>query len=160
MRLSINLPALERLLAGDSELEVQLRQQVVENFAKKHLKTILNDETWKKASAAWQAELDSAVKKHLEEFSNEKEENADDLYTVRSVRWKFDDLVKKAVQASLDNAVEDRIEKYKAYWSRYIKEAVEKAMDQEIAQEVEKEIQRRLAAAAETSRGHAERSET
>ena len=149
MRLSINLPALERLLAGDSDLEVQLRQQVVENFAKKHLKTIFNDETWKKASAAWRAELDSAVKKQLEEFSNQKED-ADDPYTVRSVRWKFDDLVKKAVQASLDNAVENQIEKYKTYWSRHIKETVQKAMDQEIAQEVEKEIQRRLAAAAKT----------
>lgn len=43
--MTLTLPALERLLGGDSELEIQLRHQVVENFAKRHLRNLLVEDT-------------------------------------------------------------------------------------------------------------------
>jgi hypothetical protein len=45
MKIQINsLQALERLIGGDSQIEIEVRQSVAENFAKKHLKTLANNE--------------------------------------------------------------------------------------------------------------------
>ena len=43
VRLSLSLPALERLIGGDNQIEVELRQQIAEKFAERHLKCMLND---------------------------------------------------------------------------------------------------------------------
>lgn len=44
----LDVPALERLIGGDSEVEVQLRKGVVEEFAKRHLTAVLKEETFAK----------------------------------------------------------------------------------------------------------------
>jgi hypothetical protein len=44
-----NLEALERLIGGDTEVEIDIRKSVVENFVKKHLKGIANDTLVKQA---------------------------------------------------------------------------------------------------------------
>ncbi len=44
MKIQINsLTALERLIGGDAQIEIEVRQSVAENFAKKYLKTLAND---------------------------------------------------------------------------------------------------------------------
>lgn len=44
IKIQINsLEALERLIGGDNELEIEVRNSVVENFTKKHLKAIAED---------------------------------------------------------------------------------------------------------------------
>jgi hypothetical protein len=44
-----NLEALERLIGGDTEIEVDIRQNVVESFIRKHLKGIANETLVKQA---------------------------------------------------------------------------------------------------------------
>ena len=75
MKVSLTLPALERLIAGDTEIEVEILQQIAEQFAKRHLKTILNDATWKAASAQWHKELDASVKEVMQQLQGGR--NAD-----------------------------------------------------------------------------------
>lgn len=65
----LDVPALERLIGGDSEVEVQLRQGVVEEFAKRHLGAVLKDAAFAKFLAAerkvaetW---LEARVKEHI-----------------------------------------------------------------------------------------------
>ena len=38
MKIILDLPALERLIGNDTEIEVELRNSIVQAFAKKHLK--------------------------------------------------------------------------------------------------------------------------
>lgn len=38
-----SLEALERLLAGDTELEIEIRNSIIQNFSNKHLKGIANE---------------------------------------------------------------------------------------------------------------------
>lgn len=42
IKIQLTLPALERLLGGDSALEIELRHQVASQFADKHLKPLIN----------------------------------------------------------------------------------------------------------------------
>lgn len=44
-----SLDALERLIGGDAEVEIDIRQSVVERFVRKHLKGIANETLIKKA---------------------------------------------------------------------------------------------------------------
>ena len=49
LTLQINsLEALERLIGGDSEIEIDIRQSVAAAFAKKYLKAIVKEETFQK----------------------------------------------------------------------------------------------------------------
>ena len=43
VKIQLNLAALERLIGGSSEAEVELRQSVVENFTHRHLKALANE---------------------------------------------------------------------------------------------------------------------
>jgi phenylpyruvate tautomerase PptA (4-oxalocrotonate tautomerase family) len=49
--------ALERLIGGDTELEVSLRQSVAEDFAKRYLKGLVNTDLMQRAKAEVEATL-------------------------------------------------------------------------------------------------------
>jgi len=55
-----NLEALERLLGGDTEIEFDIRQNIVETFARKHIKTLVNDELISKATEGLKKEIEDA----------------------------------------------------------------------------------------------------
>lgn len=60
-KIQINsLEALERLIGNDNELEIDIRNNIVESFTKKHLKALVNTETIK--------DLESAVKKEVSSY--------------------------------------------------------------------------------------------
>ena len=62
VKVSLNVPALERLIGGDSAVEVELRKSIVQEFAKRHL---------------------TAVAKELkDEISKEKQRLFDEVFTV------------------------------------------------------------------------------
>lgn len=46
VNIRLDVPALERLIGGDTEIEVELRKGVVEAFAKHHLTAVLKDEAF------------------------------------------------------------------------------------------------------------------
>jgi len=47
MKITLDVKALEKLVAGNSEVEVELRNCVVQEFAKRHLKAVANDPVFK-----------------------------------------------------------------------------------------------------------------
>jgi hypothetical protein len=62
VKIQINsLEALERLIGGDSELEIEIRSSIVQEFSKKHLKSIAQ------SYSSWAKDLvESAVYNYLE----------------------------------------------------------------------------------------------
>ena len=52
-----SLEALERLIGNDNELEIQLRNSVVQEFASKHLKAIANEELLKTIANSIKADI-------------------------------------------------------------------------------------------------------
>lgn len=47
IQIRLDVPALERLIGGDSAVEIELRKGVVEEFARRHLTAVLKDDTFK-----------------------------------------------------------------------------------------------------------------
>jgi hypothetical protein len=78
IRIYLDLAALERLIGGSSEAEVEIREGIVRTFAKKHLKELANLEAFqpylKKIAGAVEEELKAQIP----------------LVTIRAPRWKGD----------------------------------------------------------------------
>ena len=61
-----NLEALERLIGGDSQLEIDIRNSVVQKFAEKHLKSVANSDAIKTTLSQIQDTITQNVKHQCE----------------------------------------------------------------------------------------------
>lgn len=145
MRLELNLPALERLIGGDTEIEVALRQQIVQEFARRHLKEVAEKETYEAAIEAAKQFVNAAAK---EAFDIENL-TINHLWPTVGYRLKsmIETLVNESAQKIVDEALLKVIEYQKRYWGRELETAVKKAMDRQIEKEIEEGIRKRLDAA-------------
>ena len=145
MKLELNMPALERLIGGDSEIELELRKQIVQEFAKRHLISVAE-------IASYQAVVE-AVKQHVNAYVKEQLgiENLLGCHWPtmdQRLSYMIKDLVDKRAQAAVDEALKKVIEYQKNYWPRDIERVVKKELERRIEEEVEKGIRQRLGAAA------------
>lgn len=146
MRMELTLSALERLLGGDTEIEAGMRQQIADEFCKKNLKALLNDETYKRISEQWRTEIKQAVADKMNELIQGRQNQIDDGRTERGI-WDFTTPVERAAQKAVDEAVLKIVEYQKRYFSREIQQAVEKALNNEIEIRIKEGIQSRLTVA-------------
>ncbi len=160
IRLDLDVPALERLIGGDTEIEISLRRGIVEEFAKRHLIAVVKDEAFKdfldRESKIARAALDAAFVQHIGTI---KERG----YTTEVVN------ISAAVKAAIEAEAARRFDKYIAdsverVWKekcepkleswldrlliRHVSEAVEKRVKEHQADTVNKLVDERLAKAA------------
>ena len=63
IKIQINsLEAVERLIGGDNEIEIQVRNSIVNDFTKRHLKGVVSEKMSKDISKAIENELLKEVK--------------------------------------------------------------------------------------------------
>lgn len=145
MTLTLTLPALERLIGGDTEMELNLRKQIVQEFTERHLKSVADSALYAKAEAQVKQYVDAAAKEVFD---------IDNLTS--GVKWPtasdrlksmIETLVRAHAQKAVDAALLSIIEYQKRYWGQEIERAVKKEMGRQIEKEVAKGIQERLEAA-------------
>jgi uncharacterized membrane protein YheB (UPF0754 family) len=155
MKVSLTLPALERLIAGDNQIEVEIRQQIAENFAKRHLKTILNDATWQAAAKEWRATLDTEIRRVATVLNTERgtAERVQTEATFAAQSWPLRDAVERAATKAVEAAVAKTVERQKFEMERIVRNRVDAAMDKEIEKLVQEGIKKRLQAATDAMLG-------
>lgn len=142
MRLELNLPALERLIGGDTEIEMELRKQIVQTFAGKHLKDLAKDELFKAAVKETQLYVNQIAK---ETFDVENLTTGHLWPTVGyRIKSLIENLVKDQAQKAVDEALLKIIEYQKRYWSKEIENAVAKKFGDLIEKEIQEGIKKRL----------------
>ena len=167
MRLELTLPALERLLGGDTEIEIHLRQQIVEEFARKHLKALANDSTWKGVHKIWETEVNAVVAEQLSSLIEKKRAQTEGAAPFAYV-WNLNDAIRKHTEEKVDKILDNLVSERPYFVSSRVASALTEAIDiqskhrikdderfkkfvdDEIERRVEEEIQRRLKVAAET----------
>ncbi len=171
----LNRPALDRLLGGDSQLEVELRHQVVEEFARHRLKTLLTDSLFQKFQNTVVAHLEQLIKTQVGEIGwdyNFKAFRPTVQDKVHKVIWEYVTLaaqssVEKLIPdtvARLQKEAEERVARYELKLMGQVTEkvkALEKELDDKLNKRVdaffegrvEAECRRRLAAAASPIHG-------
>jgi len=60
--LSLSAPAISRLIGGDTEVEIRLRHQVVDEFAKKHLRSVAAEPAFEAIIASHRKVIDAEVR--------------------------------------------------------------------------------------------------
>lgn len=164
MILQLNLPALERLLGGDSEIEVQLRHQIVQQFTKKHLLQVIKDPLIQKLKTEMEKEIEQYVGKevwssgygftiHIQERIKELIRKASEVEIKKFVSETFAQLAKE--RAIETKTLLDRYEmKLIGEANSRIKQTIDaietgldKRLDEAFERRVSQEISRRLEAA-------------
>jgi hypothetical protein len=168
VQIQLTLPALERLIAGDNEIEVGIRRQICEEFTKKHLKQIINDESFKAIVKAWDAELKQALGEKLAELVDRKRQEVAGSRFGESIEyWNFKKPIAEAASRAVDAAIASQMKNEEITIGRLVRRAVAAEMEKQvdaalaervkdrtselgklIEEEVEARIQERLKAAA------------
>ena len=93
IKLQLDSSALERLIGGDSEIEVELRSNVVQAFAKRHLKGVIEER--------YLDELKKEICDYFWEYNSK-------IYELKpEIKQKIADEVKKAIREEIKKATEE-----------------------------------------------------
>ena len=160
--LSLNRPALERLIGNDTQLEVELRHQVVEEFAKRHLKEVVQSEIFERVLKAALQEVDAAALTAVKQAQKLVEER---IGQVEGTSWaptiKLNDKFRTAINSAAVNAVRDAIpndeivahvdrhvDALKRWGEQQIRQAVERVYGESFKAAVQAEVQKLLSSAS------------
>lgn len=136
-----NLEALERLIGGDSEVEIEIRNSVASRFAEKHLKPLLNS-----------SDVLEIVRKLKEQMDKQTIDTLNKEVANFKVTWGEirDVTVKPEIKAALDSAVRNAVNKVVAdavsdglkTWGS--EDLLERIIDKRIGSLVEEKIRARI----------------
>lgn len=131
MKVQINsLDALERLLGGDTTVEIELRGAIVQEFAKKHLKAVAKSEEVTNAIKGTQSEILRRADKFLNESVGSFERN----YLGNINNLKLHPTIEEKIKSKVHDVVEARV-------SAVVLEAIESKLTSE---EIQKLVDRRM----------------
>lgn len=142
--MQLTLPALERLLGGETEAEIGLRTQIVTEFANRHLKTIASEETMRVAIEEVKTYAQGLVK---ETFDVEAIFHSHVWPKITAkLRAIMDEYAKVQAQRAVDEALAKVIEHQQRYWRNEVIRLVETSTERGIDKIVDERIQQRLEA--------------
>ena len=115
MKIQINsLEALERLIGGDTKLEIEIRNSIVQEFTKKYLKSIVNTEIVKAAHSSIIKELQTTIFEQVKVGWNNTYVLTEPYKQI--IKNQAEELVQKAIIESADSVAnydEIRVTVYK-----------------------------------------------
>lgn len=165
VKMFLSGPALERLIGGDTEMEMHCRQQIVDSFARRHLTSIANSEAHKKTVTEIRKFICDTVGVTIKELMRE---HIGDTDGDKSQWWlnemqiseKFQDHLKAKVRTmavelasqACDDAkvwLKDLLEQQKRLWEERVVREVQAQIQTSIREQVDAEVWRRLQRASE-----------
>lgn len=151
VRVQLNLPALERLLGGDTEMEAGLRTQIVREFCKKHLERLALHEALQL--------LDKEGRDLIREtFLKEAGAEPQDC-VVSHALWTAKERFKKMVEAevrsvvatvltaAVQEAVHNAAQKAADHWVGYTDRRIQAAVNDSVTHQVKVRVEAILAEA-------------
>lgn len=149
MRLELNVQALERLIGGDTEIEAHLRNQIVQEFAKKKLKSIIGSEELRLTLDAYAVELKNTVKENIGLTIKDRWSQVEgDFFPL--IKSRIEKLVDNSVRDAIQRAIAETVEKYSASYIREIENKIARAVDADIAKRVKDAIAEKLKAVSDS----------
>lgn len=138
-----NLAALERLIGGDSKLEFDIRNNIVQAFANKHLKPLANDQTFSKIMSnvrkAGEAEARKVMEEKLGKFC--KQGWTETFVLNETQKQAIVSAAKIGLNAQVDQIVESTLE---AFPQEKIEALVEKRVGQEVERRINEGVRNKL----------------
>lgn len=117
MSLKLDTPALERLMQGDDgKIKLELQQAVVEEFSRRHIKSIVND---------------SVFRNHIDSIREESSKHLESLFGEWKGSWgnkklELNPQIRDMIQLQAKTAVTYELDQVEAHVQQIYKEAAEK----------------------------------
>lgn len=151
VRLSLNVPAVERLLAGDQELEVHLRHQVKEqvfdNFANRIMENpsvkMMVDSTTESVRKLFVEMCEAQIGKIKIDYSGSRSFELRPEFKV-----KLTELINRTIEPAVVQIVKEQTQRIVEIWNLASDAKIEAALNQNIEKRINDGINLRLAAAA------------
>jgi hypothetical protein len=110
VKLQINsLEALERLLGGDSELEIEMRKSIAYDFTNKHLKSLANDPFVQSKMDEARRELRNVVDENVRKQIGEVKRTTTYPYNQFVFTNDTNDLIKQAIENSIGDFIRKEV---------------------------------------------------
>jgi len=141
-----SLEALERLIGGDAQVEVEVRNSVVQKFAEKHLKPLANCEPITATLNAIKAEILKIVQEKCEKdiatFKNDWYGRISDVKLRSEIKSEIDSQVRNVVDDTIRKAVDEAIK----FWANNaeLEKRVEKRFEYYTTEHINATVKARL----------------
>lgn len=138
-KITLNADALERLIGGNTEFELELRNSIVQQFVTKHLKALATSEVMHQAKQSIYADIGANLKTYslpdstVRDTVNSKLKNLIDDYVNIAIKDFVDDQYKTIVDNLLTH-IDRRVHKE-------VSEAIPKNIDQIIKDRIMKALE-------------------
>ena len=151
VKLSLNVPALERLLMGDQALEIELREQVKQQVFNNHLGNMLEVPTIKKMVDEFEAKIKGTF---LAECQRQVGVVRNSFYQSEGIdlssdfKMKLADVIRKNLEPFIRGMVEEHARRITGEWLAMAETTINKKFEEAIEKRINDGITQRLAAAA------------
>jgi hypothetical protein len=153
MKILLDVKALERMIAGDSTVEVEIRNGIVQEFAKRHLKVIANSEEFRKMVSVHMDIVRLSVEQEMSDlFLNVKKDSWGHV-----VKHSFKEDIKKKIceeaylviereiAKQVTGMVERRLADYSATANAYVDSLLARYTKQTLDEMVEEKFRKAIA---------------
>ncbi len=156
VRMALNVPAVERLIAGDTELELFLRQQVKAQVFDNAIGNIMSTPEIKRLVDDFKAKVDGVFREECsKEIGTIKHEwGGRETVTLNpKVKALLDQKVGEIVEPMVAKLVQDKVKQTIDTWCLLSEEKIAAALNQNIEKRINDGINARIAAAAANLKG-------
>lgn len=126
--LSLNRPALERLLGGDGELEVTLRNQIVDEFVKRYLAEALD----RKVLANLRHRMTQVCDEVLQAYWQRGNSWNGAVTLSDALKQRIQAAAAEAIDAAVQAALLDKVQERITNWSRDLDSRIRRAVDAQL----------------------------
>ena len=126
-------------------MEISLRQQIVEEFTKRHLKTLVQDAAIKAMSAEYEKQIKTSLAATIADLKRDYQVQTDrvadggaglhDYYL-----WDVNKAIQTAVSKAIDRATEERVKQCNDYVVRTVSNAIHNCLRDEVKRRVAEAI--------------------
>lgn len=139
-KIQINsLAALERLIGGDNALELEIRQSVVTEFVKKHLKGLVDTRIVQLASNDLRANIDEAVNKQISKTIGEYQRSGYGAHKF-IIHNDLKEDIKNHLKKALDDTINEAITEFIPGVEKQIEESFTRVLNYKIDQIVRDKV--------------------
>ena len=153
MKMELNLPALERLIGGDSEIELKLRQQIVKVFEDHHLRKLASNMMQPQVMAVIKEKVNETVKEELD-----IPKMTDDLWPTisRRLREMIWEEVRRSVSAAVESITAEFITQQRTQLMGTLLDQLRAELTRSLRTEVQAIVKSAMAAGTSAAMLHAE----
>lgn len=141
-----NLEALERLIGGNTEVEVEVRNAVVQKFTEKHLKALANESIIGKTLDAIKADISTQIKEKCEAqiatFKTNFYGSTTEIKLNPSIKSEIDSQVRNLVDSTVRTMVDDALKTWKD--DLELKNRIDKRFEYYTTEMINTEIKNRI----------------